>query len=446
MTESAPINIDKLSDTVLLPAKEGTEPENAVDVDGAECAICCELTTNETKLIPCCHVFCLEHISKWMERSTTCPLCRARVSVTVVSTKTYENVEAEKIRKAIDLTQLPAVFDTPPPSRRSERSRQPTVRLTAESMFRGFPSASEARRDRDLYLRQMARYPSPEAVAEAYRRAYFDDRTRHMLPRPDPDVFARAREDADASFGEDSSSEEDADESDEYVEEDDFEEDMAEYEAGLLGHGPREDDDDDGDSDSDVVVVDSDPDGAPSGPASPETLYNRLHNRQYQSLGQMRDSVVRNVRHSGPHPPSFNQLDSLMDTTLMLIDAAMNRAGQSRPSSSAPAQPRTDPPPAPHRHGGVRRRIPFERDEFVESARRPYVVRTSESSPSGRVTQVLSRPRPIDVHAHNRRVVGRRTNRQATQPPAAAQAEPSATAVVRRSARLHARREPDVVL
>ena len=44
------------------------------------CSICMEDEHNEVRHLPCCHSFCNDCITRWLQTNDTCPLCRAKVS------------------------------------------------------------------------------------------------------------------------------------------------------------------------------------------------------------------------------------------------------------------------------------------------------------------------------------------------------------------------------
>ena len=48
---------------------------------GQTCSVCMEvIMTDDLQYLPCAHVFHRECISKWFDRSTTCPVCRTELT------------------------------------------------------------------------------------------------------------------------------------------------------------------------------------------------------------------------------------------------------------------------------------------------------------------------------------------------------------------------------
>jgi len=73
--------------TIQTPSTEqadhllSSEPTSSVE---KECIICME--KDATLVLPCCHSFCEDCISKWKSKNETCPVCR----VTVANVQTNE--------------------------------------------------------------------------------------------------------------------------------------------------------------------------------------------------------------------------------------------------------------------------------------------------------------------------------------------------------------------
>ena len=55
-----------------------TPSEDQIKVSGGNCSICQD-TYHDPAMLHCKHIFCGDCVAKWLEKNTTCPMCRAKV-------------------------------------------------------------------------------------------------------------------------------------------------------------------------------------------------------------------------------------------------------------------------------------------------------------------------------------------------------------------------------
>ncbi|KAG6417127.1 hypothetical protein SASPL_119278 [Salvia splendens] len=79
---------DKESEGGIVAA--GTEKERAVSGEDASCCICLAKYVNNDELreLPCSHLFHKDCVDKWLKINASCPLCKAEVGETVLTTLT----------------------------------------------------------------------------------------------------------------------------------------------------------------------------------------------------------------------------------------------------------------------------------------------------------------------------------------------------------------------
>ena len=64
---------------LMQSARYGKTPsKDQIEVSGGNCSICQD-TYNDPVMLHCRHIFCGDCVAKWLEKNTTCPMCRAKV-------------------------------------------------------------------------------------------------------------------------------------------------------------------------------------------------------------------------------------------------------------------------------------------------------------------------------------------------------------------------------
>eukprot|EP00249_Psilotum_nudum_P025360 c29752_g1_i1 orf=153-752(+) len=67
-----------LSPPVSMSAPGDNDPPPAVDV--YQCSICLDAAVQHPLVTPCGHLFCAECLQRWIDRKSSCPLCKSFVS------------------------------------------------------------------------------------------------------------------------------------------------------------------------------------------------------------------------------------------------------------------------------------------------------------------------------------------------------------------------------